>query len=349
MFAMRGLNIFELDRRATTAEAPYAIYTSDCSDPHEIDDGVFVEPLPSSVEAYRVGVCMADTSKLYLDGEVRKNVLERVHADYWDLPNGERGYDPLIDPDIIKDAELKEGNIRNALVVSFVIARNLVPTEIEINFGKVEVVKNYDYKEFSGLAAPGSELERYSRASQMILNSLKFNLGGDSTHHPPENGKRNLANVSYQSWKRGARMNEAFMIAANHLTGRVLRDENYPAIYRVHDLGDKRFEEIMEINASIYTQIPGPHHGLGVDPYCRVTSGLRRLEDFTMCHFLHLRSQGKQPTQQDLAFRSQAIRRLNKRAIYEAESSSLTRMRKRREDARLRLAELAETESDLAG
>jgi len=144
-------------------------------------------------------------------------------------------------------------------------------------------------------------------------------------------------------------MNEVFMVAANHLTGRITRDENYPAIYRVHDLGDTRFEEIMELNASMYSQTPGPHQALGVDPYCRVTSGLRRLEDFTMSYFLYLRSQGKQPTQQDLAFRSRAIRRLNKRAIYEAESSSLTRMRRRREEAQLRLAELAETNTDLAG
>lgn len=337
MFATRGLNIFELDRRATTAEAPYAIYTSDCSDPREIDDGVFVEPLPSAIEAYRVGVCVADTSKLYLDGGIRKTVLERVHADYWDLPNGERGYDPLIDPMIIKDLELAEGNIRNALIVSFVIARNVLPSEVEVNFGKIEVIKNHSYKDFSMLTVPGSKLQKYSRASQLILAALNFKLGGDSTHHPPESGPRNLKNVSYQSWKRGARMNEAFMVAANHLVGKMLRDEEYPAIYRVHDLNDVTFEEIMETNTARYTQTPGPHYGLGVDPYCRVTSPLRRLEDFVMNYLLRLRSQGKEPTPQDLAIMSQAIRSLNKRAIYESESNSLTKIRNQRERARLQL------------
>lgn len=337
MFAMRGLNIFELDRRATTAETPYAIYTSDCSDPREIDDGVFVQPLPTAVEAYRVGVCVADTSKLYQNGDIRRTVLERVHADYWDLPNGERGYDPLIDTDIIKDLELTEGNARNALVVSFVVAKNVLPSEVQIQFGKVEVIKNHNYKDFSALSAPNKQLDRYSRASQLILSALRFNLGGDSTHHPAVNGGRNLTNVSYQSWKRGARMNETFMVAANHLVGKLLKDEGYPAIYRVHDLNDVTFEEIVEINAARYTQTPGPHQGLGVDPYCRVTSPLRRLEDFMMSHLLQLRYQHTEPTRQDLLTVSQAIRRLNKRAIYEAESSSLTRMRKRREEAQLRL------------
>lgn len=348
MFALRSHNIFELDERASTANAPYAIHTSDCSNPHEIDDGVFVQPLPSATEAYRVGVCVADTSKLYQNGDVRKAVLERVHARYWDLPNGERGYDPLLHSDAIRDIELREGKVRSALIVSFVVARNVLPSEVEVKFGKVETVQNHNYKDFSGLTAPDGELTRYRRASQLVVSALKFHSGGDSSHRPVADGRQEPANVSYQSWKRGARMNEAFMVAANHLTGVLLRDENYPAIYRVNDLENAAFGEIMDMDVARYTQTPGPHGGLRLDPYCRVTSPLRRLEDFAMNHLLQVRFQGKEPTQQDLMFMSQAIRQLNRRAIYEAESNSLAKIRRRQAAAQLQASNLVEAEVGLA-
>ena len=325
MIAPRGLNIFELDHRATEQNAPYGIITTDCSEPKEIDDGLFVHPLDSATEAYRVGVCVADASKLYADGDIRQGAMERVHADYWDLPDGERGYDPMIPPDAIKDKELTEGNSRSALIISFLVGVGMPPCQASIDFGRVEVKRNYTYKSFSERTKSRKEFEKYSRASNFIINGLGFNQGGDSLKKTKSNQPTNK-NSSYQAWKSGSAINESFMVAANHLVGMVMRDEDRPAIYRVHDMADMRFEEIIETNVARYSSEPGRHQGLNIDPYCRATSPLRRLEDFIMAHHLKLRSNGEQPSSSDIQTMNTAIRRLNRQAIYDSMHASQIRL-----------------------
>ena len=56
MIAPRGTSFMELDQAASTQGAPYGIITADCSDPHEIDDGLCVEALPSGSEAFRKAI-----------------------------------------------------------------------------------------------------------------------------------------------------------------------------------------------------------------------------------------------------------------------------------------------------
>lgn len=315
------MNRHFLDTSASTPEAPHVIYTADGSHPREIDDGAFVEPLDTDTEQYRVGVCLADTSKLYANGDIRLQAMKNIHAEYWDLPDGTIGYDPMIDPIAIKDLELTQGRLRNALIVSFVIGECVEPTDIQITFGKVEVAKNYTYKEFSGLIGENKPESRYGRVGGLILSHLRYRQGGDSSGRNKAGGEVPL-NVSYRSWAHGARVNEAYMVAANHLVGRVLRDEGTPAIYRVHDLSNDMHGEFIEANCAMYQRTPGLHEGLGVDPYCRVTSPLRRLEDFIMNYHLRLRYAGKQPTKADLNTMEAAIRALNKRAIFESVAAS---------------------------
>ena len=329
MIAPRGVNFFELDQHASEQNAPYCIYTSDCSDPREIDDGVFVQRLPLEQHAYRVGVCIADTSKLYLDGAIRTQAMERVHAEYWGLPNGEKAYSPMIDPEAIKDLELSEGKVRSALIISFMVGQKMLPQDVKIEFGRVEVVKNHTYKQSSELAVLGGKNEDLAYAADSISKMLKFTEGGDSdkqpsvdpVHHGPKQ------KVEFASWKHGSKMNEAFMVAANHLVGKVMADEGLPAIYRVHDLSDLTHEEILDVSCARYTRTPGKHQGLNVGTYCRVTSPLRRLEDFVMSHHLRQRAAGIPVTRRDVATMDRAIVQLNRRAIYESVQPSVHRAR----------------------
>lgn len=319
----------ELDRHASEQNAPYLIYTSDCSDPKEIDDGVFVERLPLAGQAYRVGVCVADTSKLYLDGTVRQQVIERVHAEYWDLPGGERAYAPMIDPEAIKELELREGKVRSALIISFMVGQEVDPQDVKIEFGRVEVVKNLTYKESSELSVVGERNEDVANAASHISKMLRFTEGGDSDKKtgggPLHLGPRQK--TEYASWKHGSKMNEAFMVAANHLVGKVMAEEDLPAIYRVHDLSDLTHGEILDASCARYTRLPGKHQGLNVGPYCRVTSPLRRLEDFVMSHHLRQRASGQAVSKGDIGVMDRAIRELNRRAIYESVRPSVARAR----------------------
>ncbi len=322
MLARRGYSIGELDARALAHEAPYQIITADCSSPREIDDGVFVEPLLSASEMYRVGVCVADTSSLYTNGDIFRQALTNTEARYWQMPNGEQAYEPMIDSSAIGRLELKKGKVLSALVVSFVVGESQGPTDVDISFHDVEVENNLTYKKFGEECRYRPNRARYGKASAFILKHLAYSPGGDderkSRHNldTPEDAYRALMHVPAQAgWARGARINESYMIAANHLVGKALKAEGRPAIYRVHDPEDEAYLEFMPPNVARYTKTPGFHAGLGLDAYCRVTSPLRRLEDFMMLYQLKQRAIGRQVTEKDGRDLSAAIQRLNQQVI----------------------------------
>lgn len=294
------------------------IITADCSFPKEIDDGLFIEQLDESHELYRVGVCVADTSKLYSNPEVIRQAQARTAARYWDLPDGERGYDPMINPEIIKGLEFTEGSVRNALVITFLVGDKVSPSEVDISFGEVEVDQNKSYKDFANFAFNGKG-RRFYRAGNFIKDHLGYVAYGDHIGSKPAwrstTDLPNNRNVSGQAWKRGSKLNESFMVAANHLVGKTLSAESRPAIYRVFDPGDESYIDIVSANVAMYSRTPGPHMGLRLDPYCRVTSPLRRLDDFVMNHQLYRRFLGHAPVTKDAEDVAFAIRRLNQEII----------------------------------
>ena len=292
------------------------IITADCSYPKEIDDGLSVERLDESHELYRVNVCVADTSNIYNDREVVDQAYARTAAKYWDLPDGERGYDPMIDPEIITDLQLTAGTVRDALVVSFLIGQKRPPEQVDISFQPVEILSNQTYKEFANHAVYGKGRE-YLRASDLIKLHLGYVAYGDHVGSRPlwRGDGQQATDLSSSAWKRGSKINESFMVAANHLVGTVMAAENRPAIYRVHDPDNEQYLELASPNVALYSRKPGPHMGLRLDPYCRVTSPLRRLDDFVMSHQLKQRFMGKQPSAADEKEVAFAVRRLNQEVI----------------------------------
>lgn len=331
--ARRGLNVVELDQLATSSSAPYGIITADCSSPKEIDDGIFVEPLPTQQETYRVGVCVVDTSKLYENGDIFKQAMDRTEARYWQLPDKETGYDPMIDEKAIKNLEFSEGNVRNALIISFIVGKNMPPGEVDISFGKVEVTKNLDYRQFWVSSRPEKPDARFGRASALIIGHLGYTSGGDyddNIYDAVEPGSFGsvYSNLFYEPgedvkvWLKGSKMNEAFMVAANYLVGQVMAEEGRPAIYRVHDPNDATYQEILPTDVARYSSAPGRHFGLNLEPYCRVTSPLRRLEDFVMNYQLKQRYLGRAATLKDSKDIAQAVRKLNQRVVKTASEAS---------------------------
>lgn len=273
------------------------IFTADCSGPKEIDDGIFVERLDENGELYKVGVCVADTSRLYLNQDIKADAFARTTARYWDLPNGERGYDPMIDSGQIAKTELLEGTRRSVLIISFLVGDTRAPSDVDISFGNVEIHRNLTYKELANQAVYG-RLKRVNRASECIRQHLKYVAYGDHEGTKPQWSEGGAAvSLSSRAWKVGSKMNESFMVAANHLVGRELAADGRPAIYRVHDPSDEQFRELLSASAARFSRQPGIHSSLNLDPYCRVTSPLRRLDDFVMNYQLRRRFLGEQPTQ----------------------------------------------------
>jgi exoribonuclease II len=291
------------------------IITADCSSPKEIDDGLFIEQLDETHELYRVGVCVVDTSKLYKDRVIVEQAFDRTAAKYWTMPDGEQGYDPMIEPEVIKELEFTAGNVRDALIATFLVGRVQSPAEIELSFGKVEVAENKNYKDFAGFVAT-DEGQKFYRASKFIKQHLGYIAYGDHVGSWPSwRTTQAVPSVSEQAWKRGSKINEAFMVATNHLVGKALAEEGRPAIYRVHDPEDEQYLEMLSASVGRYTRKPGPHAGLGLEPYCRVTSPLRRLDDFMMNYQLKRRYQGQRPSGGDVRDLAFAIRRLNQEII----------------------------------
>lgn len=322
MITPHGVNIFELDRLASTNDQPIGVIAADCWRPKEIDDAVYVQELPASQELYRVGVCVVDASKLYEDYRVLRDALTNTTAEYWDLPNGERGYKPMIDLRYIRRREFAAGYIRNALMVNFVIGPDQPMTDIEIKFGKVEVLQNMNFARFDKSCRYSDRFRKFGRAAAAIMQQLQYTSGGDEdtplVGRSHEEIHHQLIHVPpHQRFIRGSKINEAFMVGAGSAVGRQFKEEKRLAINRVHDRTDTSFIEFLPPNIARFSTKPGRHDGLNIPEYVRVTSPLRRLEDFIMHRHLRLRAEGKNVSERDERILVGAVQRLNSRIVQE--------------------------------
>ena len=303
-----GPTLIKLDRYASEPEKPYGIITADCSSPHEFDDGIAVQPLPSAHELYQVSVFAADTSALYFDESIAKAVLTATESRYYDPQDGRKIYEPMLSRQVIDKHHFVQGSIRKALVVSFLVGAAQPPSEPAISFGKVEVLKNYTYNRFGEKCRYSQDFQSFGRAAALILGYL------NTTVCDEEDTYRGLIHVpKSETWKRGANINQAYMVAANHLVARLMKAEDRLAIYRTHDSGDANLAEIMSPRVAHYSVHPAPHDGLGLDIYSRVTSPLRRAEDFMMHGLLKARQDGRSLTPRDHKLVAATVQRLNQR------------------------------------
>lgn len=312
-----GPTLMELDRQASIDNQPYILTSFDCSEPKELDDGVTVEPLPSAQEMYRVGVCVVDASSLYKDSQILGEAMRRTEAKYWQLPGGEKGYDPMVPEDAIRDLDFrirKPGDIRSAMIVRFVVGESQPPTDAEVVFGQVELVANHDYRELAELSHAGGQYERFARAAKFIKDNLGFTSGGD--YDQPEDAKKVATDPVQRAFTEGSRMNEAFMVGAYHQVGRLLiPDPDRIGIYRVHDTRDEGRRMFLPANVATYSWEPGTHEGLNLYGVCRVTSPLRRLEDLIMNYLLRQRYDGNPVTRDDEDIVALAVHKLNARIM----------------------------------
>lgn len=292
----RGRNFPEIRREAEHGWLP-RVPTFDCPTPHEIDDGVIVKPLPRHKETYQVRVCIADTSPLFLDRRVLERVRERREARYWLDEEGKKRYEPMLPQDLVWEHQLREGKDRDAMVVSFFVGEDVPPVDTEVSFETVRVTRNADYSQYQASAGPDKMYYSHARAAHFIRRHLRYNGGGRIGR---------IANGE-SGHEAGATSIAAFMIAASHLVGQVVADEGRAGVFKTYQK-TKPGEEPRRV---LYSLEPGNHEGLGLDPFCPVTSPLRRLGDFAMLYDLHQRSLGVSQTQEDVAELAAVVDRMN--------------------------------------
>lgn len=309
MIAPRGLTLVELDHRASEAQRPHGIITVDCSNPYEFDDGIAVTPLPTNKELYKVDVFAVDASSIYHDGEAVKRAVDLTESFYDSPKGGPKRYTPMLSRETVRAHDFTKDSVRGALVVSFTVGVNQPLSNLSVGFGQVEIDQNLNYKRFANRCRSEQSFRPYGRAAALILRHFGVLDGNTEAVY-----RALLHSPNTSSWRRGSDINEAYMVAANHMVASMMRDEDRLAIYRVHDTDDNSMNELMSPKIARFSTTPGPHNGLGLDVYTRVTSPLRRVEDLIMHGLLHARATGRELNPRDHKLVAGTIQRLNQRA-----------------------------------
>lgn len=321
MLAARGPSFIEIDNKASEQNSPFGVITVDCSNPHEFDDAISVEPLPSAQEAYRVSVFAVDTSAHYTNDHILRSVLQKTESIYMNSGTRSEEYQPMLPEGIIKKLHFdKSKRPKSALTVSFVVGQDCPPCDVQIGFGHVDVRKNMNYKRFGEKCRYSPRFEKYGRASAYILS----HLGKDA--EAEDHYDRTIHVPNSESFRRGANINQSFMVAAGHVVAKTLEEEGQLCVYRVHDPVHSNMTNILSPRLAYFSAHPGRHVGLGLNVYTRVTSPLRRAEDFVMNGLLRVRHEQKAITGRDEKVVASTIQRLNQRIASEA-FMGLPRMR----------------------
>lgn len=310
MTAVRQPALIELDQRSSEPQNLYGIITADCSGAHEYDDGLLVRALPEDHELYEVNVFAVDTSALYKDGATMKRVHKLTESRYHNPKTGSESYSPMLDPDLTQSLHFAKGTIRKALVISFIVGAKEPPTTPVISYGRAEVLHNYKYNRFGEKCRYSPNGKAYGRAAAYLLRYLTAEANNEEAVY------KELVHVSkYEAWRRGSDINQTYMVAANHLVGRLMRDEDRLAIYRTHDVDTEHLTDVISPRVARYSTGPALHAGLSLNPYCRITSPLRRGEDFVMHGLLQARRTEREMTAYDSWAVNEMIRRLNQRVV----------------------------------
>jgi hypothetical protein len=307
-------DFFRLQASIRRRFRPRHIITADSLYPKEIDDGVFVEALPTATEMYRVGVCLPNTAKLYLKHDILRPAIAQLHADYRIGPDGV-DYTPLIDEEHIRDHEMKQGNRRHAMVLRFIVGQNHPPSDPTISFENVYVDRNLDYTKFSEQTQPSGQYERYARAGYYILEQLRYTDTEDNDAIVQADTLEMVRYLRDQQPDRlhvaGPQLTAAYMVASNHLGGLILDDANRVGIRRIFDPDNPIPHDFLPANMARFSLTPGRHAGLGLSTVLQISSPLRRIQDGLNGVQLWKLSKGMRQDQGDLRVLEETTHLLN--------------------------------------
>lgn len=314
-----GPNLVILDALASERDLPVGIITADCSNPHEIDDGLAAVAMPTDKELYRVSAFAVDASPFYTDEDIVRQVIRQTESRYENVGTSMEGYDPMLAQHLIKKRHFVAGQLRDALIISYLIGREQPPSDLSLTFGKVEVVENLRYDDFGQRCSEEDQYKIFGRTAALILHHLARGKVPD----PDEAHHEMMQADEHTTFKRGSDINQIHMVGANHAAARI-NAESELGIYRIHDPTDGRFAEIMSPRLARFSATPGPHTALGLDRYMRVTSSLRRAEDFIMHGLFRAQFEKRPYTGRDRRLVAAAIQKLNQHIASAAFNGTLS-------------------------
>jgi exoribonuclease II len=291
------------DRRDLTS---LNIITVDSGGARDFDDAVSLETIDGR---YILGVHIADVSALVKPGmALDDEALERATSIY--MPDRKI---PML-PEILSDEclSLKEKQVRPAFSLRVELDETGQVYHHEFFPSLLAVKRQLSYQEVDGSIETDLVLNRMWKLSQSLKarrvkqGALILPLPKLNVYITPE-GEIGV-NLTY--WENpGRSMIGEFMILANHLAARFLRDAGAGCFYRFQPEPNERLVEGDVGCEDLFPCLrqrrylgrvdwgvePKPHSGMGLDVYTNLTSPLRRYIDLVMHRQLRSFLAGSEP------------------------------------------------------
>ena len=296
---------------------------------YEIDDSLSCVKLDNG--NYLLGVHIASILSYFpYDSEVVQNAIGRNQSIYlhkkYDLPDGTQSKTvPIFPYEFSTDAgslttgepkfarsyyfEIdKDGNVVNEVFYKSIITNSRTTTFDEVNRTLKDGSEDKRFEETVRNLKAVTDLLSTKNKSAYIYEQIKENTEDYSDLRVKKSGAQNIV---YQA-----------MMLTGHRVAEFFARNNYPFIYRVHEVneenaekleflietlnksyGGQQFERLYHILEGVYPKgwyaMEGRHSGLGLEHYCHCTSGLRRAADIVAEHALEV-CYDKTPTAEEL-------------------------------------------------
>ena len=202
----------------------------------------------------------------------------------------------------------KDGNIVNEIFYKSIIVNSRRTNFDELNKALQEGTDDKQFEETIRNLKVVTDMLASKNKAAYLYEQIKENTEDYSDLRVKKSGAQNIV---YQA-----------MMLTGHRVAEFFARNNYPFIYRVHEVneenaeklqflietlnksyGGQQFEKLYHILEGVYPKgwyaMEGRHSGLGLDHYCHCTSGLRRAADIVAEHALEV-CYDKTPTEEEL-------------------------------------------------
>ena len=202
----------------------------------------------------------------------------------------------------------KDGNIVNEIFYKSIIVNSRRTNFDELNKALQEGTDDKQFEETIRNLKVVTDMLASKNKAAYLYEQIKENTEDYADLRVKKSGAQNIV---YQA-----------MMLTGHRVAEFFARNNYPFIYRVHEVneenaeklqflietlnksyGGQQFEKLYHILEGVYPKgwyaMEGRHSGLGLDHYCHCTSGLRRAADIVAEHALEV-CYDKTPTEEEL-------------------------------------------------
>ena len=254
----------------------------------DFDDALSLEP---DDDGYRIGIHIIDVGH-YIRKDDLLDQEAQLRASSIYMPDQKI---PMLPADLAEDlCSLKAGEDRPAISTVVRLSHALEIRDFEVFASLVNVSRQMTYYDVNLQADENPDIrilrETASKFRQFRLDAAAVQITLPETHvWLNADGEITVNRINRES--PGRLLVSEFMIMANWLMGRFLKERNMPAIFRSQPKPKERLYEGMEdslyrnimqrrlLNRFALSSKPEQHSGLGLDVYLTATSPIRKYSD----------------------------------------------------------------------